>query len=151
MKLLLLCIMTRGREGRRTGFLPWSGNRGRSGNGRRKKRSSEKFFLFQVRPVGSHVSVDQAVTVALDGCRLVVGRLVEQLGQRAVSVLHADGRRLGERRRPLSGRPIILHGHRHVRVLLAGDVVRAARQFGLLSLLPCVENGTGQSDTGQER
>jgi len=103
------------------------------------------------------VPVDQAVAVPLDGGRLVVGRLVEQPGQRAggrgtVAVtLRTDGGRLGERRRPLGGRAVLLHRHRHVRVLLGGDVVRAARQLRLLAPLPRAERGAGHQGARQER
>lgn len=114
---------------------------------------SEELLLFQVLAVGA-VPVDQAVAVALDGGRLVVrgGGLVEQLRQRAaVGVLHAHRGRLGERRRPLGRRPVVLHGHRHVRVLLGGDVVRAAGQLGLPPPLPRVERGAGHRGAHQER
>jgi len=102
------------------------------------------------------VPVDQAVAVPLDGGRLVVGRLVEQPGQRAggrgtvAVMLRADSGRLGERRRPLGGRAVLLHRHRHVRVLLGGDVVRAARQLRLLTSLPSAERGAGHQGASQK-
>jgi len=102
------------------------------------------------------VPVDQAVAVPLDGGRLVVGRLVEQPGQRAggrgtvAVVLRADCGRLGERRRPLGGHAVIFHRHRHVRVLLGGDVVRAARHLRLLTPLPGAERGAGHQGARQK-
>lgn len=116
-----------------------------------RQRRSEELLLLQVLVVGAHVPVHQAVAVALDGGRLVVRRLVEQLRQRAVGVLHAHRGRLGERRRPLGRRPVVLHRHRHVRVLLGGDVVRAAGQLRLLALLPRVKRDAGQRGARQER
>jgi len=103
------------------------------------------------------VPVDQAVAVPLDGGRLVVGRFVEQPRKRAggrgtvAVMLRTDRGRLGERRRTLGGRAVLLHRHRHVRVLLGGDVVRATRQLRLTTSLPRAERGAGHQGASQER
>lgn len=116
----------------------------------------EKLLLFQVGTVTHRVPVDQAVAVPLDGGRLIIGRLVEQPRQRAVGrgtvavMLRADGGRLGERRRPLGGRAVLLHRHRHVRILLGGNVVRATRQLRLLTSLPRAEGGAGHQGARQK-
>lgn len=116
----------------------------------------EKLFLFQIGAVAHRVPVDQAVAVPLDGGRLVVGWLVEQPGQRTggrgtvAVVLRADCGRLGERRRPLGRRAVLFHRHRHVRVLLGGDVVRTAGQLRLPAPLPRAERGAGHQGARQK-
>jgi len=116
----------------------------------------EKLLLFQVGTVAHRMPVDQTVAVPLDGGRLVVGWLIEQPGQSACGrrtvamMLRADNGRLGERRRPLGGCAVLLHRHSHVRVLLGGDVVRAARQLRLLTSLPRAERGAGYQGARQK-
>lgn len=117
----------------------------------------EKLFLFQVGTVAHRVTVDQAVAVSLDGGRLVVGRFVEQPRQRArgrgtVAVMLRTHRgRFGERRRTLCGRAVLLHRHRHVRILLGSDVVRATWQLRFPTSLPSAKRCAGHQGTGQER
>jgi len=117
----------------------------------------EKLFLFQVGTVAHRVTVDQTVAVPLDGGRLVVGRFVEQPRQRArgrgtvAVMLRTHRSRFGERRRTLGGRAVLLHRHRHVRILLGSDVVRATRQLRFPTSLPSAERCTGYQGAGQER
>jgi len=102
------------------------------------------------------VPVDQAVAVPLDGGRLVVGWFIEQPRKRTggrgtvAKMLSTDCGWLGERRRPLGGRSVLLHRHRHVRVLLGGDVVRAAGQLRLPTPLPRAERSTGHQGSRQK-
>jgi len=110
---------------------------------------SEKFVLLQVDVVGPHVPVHQAVAVPFDRGRFVIGRLAEQLRQRAV-VLRRDRGRFGERRRAFR-RAVLLHGNGHVRVLLCRDVMWAARQLGLLPFLPHAESDYTQRSARYER
>lgn len=103
---------------------------------------------------GPHVTVDQVVTVPLNGGSLVFRRLREQLRHGAVAVLRGHAghrRRFGERRRAFGRHAVFLHRHRDVRVLLGCDVVRAAGQLGLLPSEPHVQRQIRQRSAGQER